>query len=334
MSAAPERFLEAARRGVVWILEQQRDDGSFCDPSDGIGAYYKVPYALGLTGHTGEAMALARWIAEHHFTSDGEFGPDEAGSAGARHERWPTYRQAWLVLGLHRLGRWDMSLLGAEFLLRFQLSGGGFYATEAESRFVEPVCTSWSGLAVLATGHVKAAGRAGDALVSMIRAQPDPNRFYFRMTDDGELLTEVPSGEELFYFVDAGKAEQIYYNPGIALIFLTNLYRATGVESYLSACHELLEFTERCAGDAYRFPPSGKVGCGCALLYELTGREEARRAACALGEYLLETQTPQGTWELPDAGPYRGLKHRGSPAVALDITSEFSVFLTEIAARL
>lgn len=334
MSAAPEQFQEAAHRGVAWILAQQRGDGSFSDPTDGIGGYYKLPYALSLTGHTRQAMALCRWIARHHFTPEGDFGPDAAGAAGARHERWPTYRQAWLVLGLHRLGRWDLSLAGAGYLLRHQLPGGGFYATEGEARLVEPVCTSWSGLAVLATGHVGAATRAGDALVRMVESQPDPGRFYFRMTEGGELVTEVPQGEELFHYVDAGRPQQVYYNPGIALIFLADLYRATGSAPYLAACHQLLDFAGRCAGDVYRFPPSGKLGFGCALLYELTGREEARQGASALGDYLVETQTEEGTWKLPDAGPYRGAKYRHNAAIDLDITAEFSVFLTEIAARL
>ena len=339
MGGTPERFEAAARRGIDWILAQQRADGSFCDAADGIGAYYKVPYALGLSGHPRQAARLARWIAAHHRAAEGDFGLDEtvsgeAGAAGARHEHWPTYRQAWLVLGLHRLGRYDLSLPGARFLLRHQLPGGGFYATEGDERFLEPVCTSWSGAACLATGHMEAAVAAGDTLVRMVEAQTDPQRFYFRMTAAGQLITEVPAGEELYHFVDAGRAEQIYYNPGIALIFLAHLYRATGTEAYLQASHRLLDFAERCAADAYRFPPSGKLGLGCALLYELSGREEARRGACALGEYLLETQTPQGTWALPDAGPYRGAKYRGNPAIDLDITAEFSVFLTEIAARL
>lgn len=338
MGAEPEHFAQAARRGVEWVLAQQRGDGAFGDPCEGIGAYYKVPYALGLMGHPREAARLARWIADHHFTAAGDFGPDsgpgEVGSSGARHERWPTYQQAWLVQGLHRLGRYDMSFPGARFLLSYQLPRGGFYATEGEGRLVEPVCTSWSGLAVLTTGHLEEARRAGDALVSMVRAQPDPGRFYFRMSEVGDLVTDVPEGEELFHFVDATALRQIYYNPGIALIFLAQLYRATGADTYLAACHQLVDFTSRCAADVYRFPPSGKLGMGCAILYELTGRAEARQGACGVAEYLLETQTAEGIWELPDEGPYRGPKYRNNPAIDLDIAAEFSIFLTEIAARL
>ena len=52
----------AARRGIDWILAQQRDDGSFAAVADGIGAYYKVPYALSLHGELHAAHKLADWI--------------------------------------------------------------------------------------------------------------------------------------------------------------------------------------------------------------------------------------------------------------------------------
>ena len=327
-------FSSAATRGIEWILSNQREDGSFCDPADGVGCYYKVPYALALSGHLDEALRLADWIAGHHFTEDGDFRAPERKAREPAHDAWPVYSNAWLVQGLHRIGRWDLSLRGAEFLLRYQLPCGGFYALDGDSRFVEPVCTSWGGLASLATGHLDAARSAGDLLARMTVEQPDPDRFYFRMDVDGNLSAEVPEGESLNYFVDTRRTEQIYYNPGIALIFLAHLHRATGSSNYLSASRAILTFTERCAEDVYRFPPSGKLGLGCALLHEITGDPLARHAAIQVAEYLTETQTADGYWVLPDAGPYKGLKDREGYEVRLDITAEFSTFLMEIGARI
>jgi hypothetical protein len=134
--------------------------------------------------------------------------------------------------------------------------------------------------------------------------------------------------------VDAGRREQIYFNPGIALILLAHLHRATGDRQYLSASQELFLFTERCADDAYCFPPSGKLGLGCALLYEITGDLQARRAAVRVGDYLAATQTAEGFWRLPDAGPYKALKDRDGFEIRLDVAAEFSNFLAEIASRI
>ena len=327
------RFLDAAERGITWIVAQQRDDGSFCDPPDGVGGYYKVPYALSLTGRQREALRLADWIAKHHFTREGDFRAPQRKALEPAHDAWPVYSNAWLVQGLHRTGRWDLSLPGADWLLRYQVPVGGFYALDKETRYLEPVCTAWGGLAALTTGHLEAGRRAGDLLARMAKSQPDPERFYFRMDTEGELLTEVPAGDELAYYVDVQLRHQIYFNPGIALIFLGHVYRATGEEQYLSACEELFLFTERCADDVHCFPPSGKLGLGCALLYELTGNSEARRAALEIGEYLVETQTEEGFWRLPDAGPYKALKDRDGFEIRLDVAAEFSIFLTEIAGR-
>jgi hypothetical protein len=329
-----QQLLASSELGIQWILAQQRADGSFCDPQDGIGGYYKVPYALSLTGHHREAQRLADWIAAHHFTPQGDFRAPQRKALEPFHETWPVYANAWLIQGLHRLGRWDLSLPGVDFMLGYQASAGGFFALQGDTRYLEPVCTAWGGLAALTTGHLEAARRAGDLLVRLVRTQPDAGRFYFRMDAEGSLITAVPAGDELHYYVDAGSAQQIYYNPGIALIFLAHLYRATGEQQYLNAGRDLFTFTERCAADVYSFPPSGKLGLGCALLYAITGSMEAQRAAQRVGEYLVETQTSEGFWRLPDTGPYAAMKDRDGFEVHLDVTAEFSTFLAEIAARI
>lgn len=184
---------------------------------------------------------------------------------------------------------------------------------------------------MLTTGCVAPARRAGDLLVKLVAAQPDPGRFYFRMDLDGHIVTDVPAGAELSYYVDAVRPKQIYFNPGIALIYLAHLYRATGEERYLNASSEIFRFTQRCAEDVYRFPPSGKLGLGCALLYAIAGTAEARRAAVCVGDYLIETQTAEGFWRLPEEELYASIQDKESFEVYLDLCSEFSTFLMEIA---
>lgn len=325
------RFSEAAGRGIAWIAANQRADGSFCDPKDGVGSYYKIPYALAFAGHQREALRLLEWIAKHHFTAEGDFRAPERKARKPTHDAWPVYSNAWLIQGAHLVGRWDISLRGAEFVLRYQIPAGGFYALDGETHYLEPVCTSWGGLALLTTGHIEAACRAGDLLVSLVEAQPNPERFYFRMNTEGDLITDVPAGAERSYYVDATRSKQIYYHPGIALIFLSHLYRATGKEKYLSAGSEIFLFTERCADDVHHFPPSGKLGLGCAMLYAITGSPEARRAAVRVGDYLVETQTPEGFWRFPNEEPYSSHKDKDAFDVRLDLCAEFSAFLAEIA---
>ena len=54
---------------------------------------------------------MADWIARHHVNADGDFrDPARDGGQGGAHDAWPAYANAWLVQGLHRLGRFDLSL--------------------------------------------------------------------------------------------------------------------------------------------------------------------------------------------------------------------------------
>jgi len=333
-SDAGKELEEAAQRGIEWILAQQRGDGSFCAATDGKRGYYKVPYALALHGRLRPARLLGDWIEAHHVRAEGDFGDPARRGREPGGGAWPVYANAWLVQGLHRLGRWDLALRGMDFLLGYQTPSGGFHALDDDGTpFIEPVCTSWGGLAALQIGDEKSARRAGDLLARLATEQPDPGRFYFRMDIEGRLMTKTPTGAALNAYVDADRPEQIYYNPGIALIFLAHLYRVTRDEKHLQACRALFAFTQRCAADVYAFPPSGKLGLGCALLYGLTGDAASRRAALEVGRYLAATQKPEGFWTLPDAGPYAGKPNLDGFDVCLDVTAEFSIFLHEIAAR-
>lgn len=325
------QFYKAAERGIAWISAQQRANGSFFSPADGVGGYYKVPYALALAGRQRAALRLLDWVAKHHFTREGDFRGPECKTLEPAHDAWPVYTNAWLVQGACRVGRWDLARRGADFVLRHQTRAGGFYALDGDTRYLEPVCTSWAGLAVLMTGHVDQAVRAGHLLAALAQAQPDPHRFYFRMDTKGRPITDVPDGEELSYFVNARCTKQIYFHPGISLIFLCHLFLATDEDRFLRGAKETFYFTERCADDVHRFPPSGKLGVGAALFYALTGSKPARRAAIRVAEYLVETQTAEGFWTLPDEAVYASIKNKDSREIRLDLTAEFSTFLMEIA---
>jgi hypothetical protein len=326
--------LRAAEQGIAWIRKQQREDGSFCDVEDGIGAYYKIPFALSLAGFPRAGQRLLDWVAIHHFTQAGDFKGPRQKATESVHESWPVYGNSWLILGAHRLGRLDLSLRGIEYVLGFQNEVGGFYVFSGENRYFEPVCTSWGGFAALVTGHLPQARLAGDWFINLVEDQPDPARFYFRTTVEGGLDTDVPHGSELFYFVDSARRKQIYFNLGIGLIFLMHLYRATGDDRYLHCGQKIFAFSQQCAADVYSFPPSGKLGLGCALLYSLTGSSAARQAAVELCDYLVRVQTPDGFWILPDEELYSAIQSKESLEVKLDITAEFSVFLAEIGSYL
>lgn len=317
-----KNLIESARQGAAWIAARQDGDGAFCKPEDGVGGYYKVPFALTMAGEHERALRLLSWVERYHFTRDGDFRAPDRKAIEPFHDSWPVYANAWLVQGAHLAGRHDIAQRAAVFLRRFQLPCGGYYALDGATRYVEPVNTAWGGMAAAVTGFPEDARRAGDLLARMVEQQPGPMRFYWRMSALGELETQDGAPH-----VDATRTRQIYYNPGIALILLATL----GSDSDIRAARRIVEFSSRCAEDVYRFPPSGKLGCGAALLYSRTRDPLSRHAALAVGEYLAETQQPDGRWLLPDEEPYSLLANKDSFEVVLDVTAEFTTFLFRIA---
>jgi hypothetical protein len=296
-----ENYLKAAQRGSEWLASKQQEDGSITTAE----VYYKAPYALSVTGRTLEANKLINWIKTDVLQDNGDLNHN-------------IYKNSWIVQGAHRLARFDVSLKGMDYILQAQAPCGGFCATNDISQIVEPIYTAWGGLCAVYTGHIDKACKAGNCFIEMVRQQPDEMKFYYNMTADGNLLTN--SG-----FVDATKPKQIYYNPGIAMIFLMRLYLATANEKYLSTASEIFEFTLRCASDAYKTPPSGKSGLGCALLHDITGDVRARDKAIELADYLVKIQHPDGAW---------GFSLNDAFETLVDITAEFTVFTTEITAIL
>lgn len=323
---------EGARRAVQWTASHQREDGSLTRPEDGIGGYYKVPYLFAATGRLREAQALLDWVSARHMTPGGDFRAPQRRALQAAHDRWPVYANAWIVLGACRAGRWDLAHRGMRFIKSEQSALGAFPARARDGGYLEPVNTAWGGLACLATGCLEEARRAARVLAGLVKAQREPGRFYYRMDESGSLIETVPAGQERSYFVDAGSERQVTYNPGIALIFLAQMARAEGTSAWSEACAALAAFAARCVPAVVRFPPSGKLGYGCALWARSTGDREAARVAAEVGRYLLETQREDGSWRLPDVEPYASRPGRDDFETILDLTAEFGAFLAELSA--
>jgi len=309
MHAKVASYLAAARLGADWLLTQQNPDGSFVKPDLQADIYHKAVLALGLTGHAPEAQRLLTWIKANDLQEGGKLRRFDDGLA--------LYKTSWICQGAHRLGRFDLSAPVMEYILSCQAPCGGFSQTRELNQYVEPVCTAWAGVCSIYMGRMDAALRAADCLARMVVTQPDPMRFYFHMTPEGELLTDDGAP-----FVDAHATQQAYYCPGIAHQFFMRLHLATGDAAYLKLAEDLFEFSLRCAEDRYAFPTAGKSAVAAALQHMVTGDLRARDAACELADYEVGTQSAEGWWRNPNAD---------NTIIRLDHTAEFVVWLTDIA---
>jgi hypothetical protein len=310
-------YVDAARRAADWLLSQQNPDGSFIREDLQADCYHKAVLACGLTGHLIAANRLLNWIKAHDLQPDGRLRHFDLGLA--------LYKTSWVCQGAHRLARFDISRPVMRYILRCQAPCGGFYQVVEGSPYVEPVSSAWAGTAAVFCGHIEAAEKTAACMIAMADQQPDPSRFYFRMSPDGRLATEENPIDGGAPFVDATKTQQAYYCPGIACLFLARLHMATGDPAWLAGAQRLFEISLGFAEDRYAYPTAGKSAVGAATLYLLTGDERAREAALTFGDYLLAQQSPEGWWANP---------HNQGLLTRLDHTAEFIIWLTEIAGAL
>jgi hypothetical protein len=320
-------YRQAALKAARWLLSQQNEDGSINPVDQGVAAYYKVPYALSLVGRTPEAVRLLTWVRENAFTEEGDFG-GRYPRIGA-HQVYYHYSNSWLICGAQRLGQFDLSLRGVDFLLTMQHpESGGFLTRGPESTLSgeqDLMSTCTAGLACLYTGRLEEATAVGDHLVRVWEKQPvSSKRLYFTLHNGEQLITEFPAEDAMLRMVDGAKPAQHYMIPGLATAFLVRLWYATGDKRYLQVANEYAEFGDLCADDRYTTLPSAWFGWGAALLYQATGNANYQRIASTVADFLVEGQLEAGTWGDPSVVAPQDLH------IIVDSTAELAILLCEL----
>jgi hypothetical protein len=310
----PEKLGPTRGRAGAWLLEQVRPDG-------GVAAYHKSLAALQVSGHTAAADRLCSWIVANEMTRDGDFGRAPRDTKG----ELAIYRNAWIVIGAHRLGRFDLSQPGMDFLAGFwDAESGGFYShplrRDAETK-QDLMVVGFCGLAALYTGRLDIARGAGRWLATVLNAQPEfPQRLYTVYTR-GTGLQVVPASETNRRYVVSSAAthDQLFFQPGIAGAFLARLFQATGQAEWLRLAEQYMRFAEVASDHLFRLLRAGKVGWAAALLYTISGEPKYRQMALRVRHTLAAAQRPQGYWHALDAS-----------RADVDVTAEMIVWLDAI----
>jgi hypothetical protein len=319
-------YRRTIRRAIDFLLEQQNADGSMYPVEEGAAGYYKVPYAFSLAGESEAGLKLLSWVRENNFAADGDFCGQFRRLPP--HEFFYHYTNAWLICGAAKLAQFDLAHKGVERLVQWQHpSTGGFLtmgpASDPDGE-QDIMSTGAAGLACLYTGRLDSAVKVGENLRLIYDGQPSiDDSFYFVNDGHGKLVREWPEDKEVWYVIRTAEEKQWYFECGLAALFLTGLYRATGSEEWLELARKYLDWVERCADDRYATPQSGKVGWGAAALYAVTGEDKYRDVAATVADYLCDSQDHDGSWINPALE---------SPAryVVMDVTAEFAVLLSEI----
>src|SRR5919106_5643789 len=128
MTEEPARWnqtMAAARRGAEWLAGRQERDGSLRD-AHSLAGYYKVPFALAVTGNNGRAERMLAHVPRRFLRPDGDLD----GTGVEWFESYRIYPHAWLAIAASMRGRFEIAYpLLATLTAYHDEQTGGFFAT-------------------------------------------------------------------------------------------------------------------------------------------------------------------------------------------------------------
>lgn len=298
-----DSYARAAQAAASFLVSEQQPDGSI---GPDISASYKSLWPLATAGRLAEATKFLDSLVSSFYRPGQGFGMTNPAAAYAPAQlQWRfLYSNAWLTVGSHLLGRFEVSYPTLEFILRYQTPDGGFFADRDQTGEDGPqdmLSAAMCGLTCLYLGEFDAAKKAAAFLHFLVESQPEPEeRIYLNGSPRGRLLTEFPAEKSYDYIIDKRQPRQPYFAPGGAAAFLSKLYGITKDGSYLETAKRAYAMALSPQQDMpegmFDYPTSGKIGWGTAMIYQATGETEYRQAAERVVSYLLRTQLPNGAW--------------------------------------
>jgi len=335
LSAANEADLEAAvdsaANGVAWLTGRIGSNG---DPATQHCHYYRIPWALALSGRRREASAVFSWVEREALQDNGDLRPEARGGFTSR---WASYPVAILASGAWHLERYDTAqrLAGRLGSAYQDAETGGAYASHPDHRSdgrQDLFPTAQLGMTGLTTGHLDLAHGAYRWLESLYESQPDVPRRLYTATQGARLITDTGDDAELAWQVvtDFTKPRQAFYNPGIAAAFLGRYHMATGNGRALRLAENYIDLTIRGTEAQFDYSDSVQVckfAWGAAVLLEATGNPAYLEHLWRMAHWFVAAQNSDGSW---DNSPF--LMERGghAPSTRAEITAEFVQHLMSI----
>jgi len=322
-----------------WLASQVTANGTIGDELDLI-AYYHAPNLLAVTGHSTEAQRMASFLAERALAPDGDFRFEGAKGMIIQPSMQWNYINGWLIWGLSRLGRFDVSEPAARFLERFQdVSTGGFLTAADPERGFLPVLdavdmgsTCAAALGMIYSGRWYAAVRAGEFLLGALRRQPRADEAFFcRFRSDGEPLTDFPEGERYVSVVRYAEPKQAYWYFGFAARILALLFRATARPEFLEGALEYVSRFDRCHQDRFEHWANDKIAWASAALYQITGESTHRERVGRIFNPIVAAQRTDAFWHWKAFFETYEAQPKG---IGIELALEFAFLLDEIVSEI
>jgi hypothetical protein len=281
---------------------------------------------MALSGMQEHCRRALLWIREKLLLPDGDLlaAPVARGEAPVHAM---TFEKAWIAIAAQMTGRFDLSFAIARFLAAHQGgSTGAVYDLDPKGQS-EPSAhvpvTATAGQLFLYCGMVNEARLAGRFLSRMLEMQPEADRFYVRIYDDGKLATKFARGESAKHVVTASQAKAALGAVAVPAVFLCQLHVATGEAQWREAALDYYTFAEACAPDPSSLEDGSSLAWAAAWLYNITRRRVYYDAAEKVTQGWIDQQKPDGSWTA------KGKARDDAATIAL--TARTALYLTETA---
>jgi hypothetical protein len=320
-SALARRSAEGASRALAWAAAHPRLPELTRSDSAWLYAGHKGLATLATGAQYLQGAELATWLVRNRLRADGDIG-ELANREGPARAVW-LYFNSWISWGAHRMFRYDLSVPATRFIASCQSGDGSFPSNpHGPEQVVDLFVTSASGLALADTGHLEEAARAAAFVARELDDQPrdDGLTIAWGRDEEGRRAVQASPDRTFIRYHDEGK--QHYFSPGMALVFLSRMWLATGDGAILAAAERCRDACRRMLPGAARWGQGGKVGWGAALLWQITGNPTDLDLAARVLGYVLETQAEDGRWPRDEA------------VNELDTAFEFGFILAESARAL
>jgi hypothetical protein len=328
-------LLEATRRrGVAFLLRNLASDGQPAGAGGPRVTYYRMPWALAVSGETGAAHRALCWIERHALGQNGAFHGGVPWDATANHA-FNTYPETVFAYGAWLLRRFDLASRAMRFASDFQdPDTGGVWMCRDRTGSHDPqllFLTCQFGMSAVITGRLEAALNAGIWLKRLWDNQPElPHLLYTAWAPADGLITRVDNEHDARHYVnDARQERQYHYNGGIAAAFLTHLAMATGDRAWLDLAHAFQHFSMLSTERQFATKQVCKSAWGAGLLFLVTHDRTYLPWLIRMGDWFVAEQEPDGGWSnTPYLDPQPTVAHR------VEVTAEFVVHVDTVIAAL
>jgi len=301
------RIRDGVARVRKWLMETMAPGERFERGGLTYRGLFKAPISLASVGMVAEGNRCVDFLRDHFMQPNGDFKDPRFDSHPAPSLKYYyTYRASWIAVGAHRLGRFDVSRKTGEFILSFQdPKNGGFVATHNRRPDYFHLCSvAEGGNVALTLGQWEKATLAGDYLIHMLEAQPEPERcFYFVFSRSGKPIRDWPEKNKEFGVLLKDEPKQLSFVLALAIEMLSQLYMVTGKKRYLESAREYYNILDESHEDVFTIVHCGKLARAAAILYSITGEARHRKGSLSAAKSLCEAIYRRPPFIIVDAYP-------------------------------